>query len=74
MKRETADLLLNLLTNVANGSYDNKLKISALETALQEYDPELYQHYQKALTDLRQKDAGKPAATLLDLHTKLLQE
>jgi hypothetical protein len=49
MKPTTADYLLKVLSDMAKEIENCQVRIKAFETALQKYEPNLYQCYQNAV-------------------------
>lgn len=54
MTNETARLLLQTIADASQLTFDANLKLMALETALKEYEPNLFARYQKEVERLRQ--------------------
>ena len=75
MQAETAKALVEALANNLGIAIDNRNKITALELALQKYEPDLFQSYVKSLDEVRQ---NPPTSISLlgfsNLQAKLVQD
>ncbi len=57
MNSLAADMLLKTLADMGNAIADSQVRIKALETALQKYEPNMYQCYLKAVDEESQAKA-----------------
>jgi hypothetical protein len=55
MTNETARMLLQTIADTSALTFDAQLKLTALEIALKEYEPNLLARYQKEVERLRQR-------------------
>ena len=78
MDKQTADIILQLLTALTNWSHDHWMKLHAMERVLEQH-PQMKMQYQQEMMRVRQSPAAQTnfqssEAALNNLRAKLLRD